>query len=482
MSRSIRLAVSCSLALAALLCLPTSADAQMAITRNTQEVGFLSLPGGTNQGLWAYEDDSGRYCLQTRAGSGLAIVDMNDLSNPTLVGNVPGNFRKVQVWQHYAYATADATPLTIIDLSDPTNPTVVGGVTAGAHTLRVDQTNGRLYLNRSSSMLIYDLAADPIDPPQIGFWAGYAHDSRPDGDIVYVNGFTGAPTRIIRVADPQNPVQIGTLPTGNHSSDLFITPTGDRVLITCDEQTGGHVNLYNVNDPGNPVALSSYQTADTGTSVHNVEVKGMYAYIAYYQDQLRILDLSDVTNPIEVAYWDNNRLNTGSTYSDAWEAIPDHDAIYMGQMYDTNSSVKGVRTIDFFPGFGTGSEGTNMEVPEAWWTDGPATPGNSDFAMRLTNAAPNTTAYLIVGASNTMWGPNPLPLGMNDIGAPNAVLYVSPDFLFPAVTDANGNASLSLPIPSSPFVTYFVQWLVKDNGAPNPGGWAFSNAGVIHIY
>jgi hypothetical protein len=217
--------------------------------------------------------------------------------------------------------------------------------------------------------------------------------------------------------------------------------------------------------------------------VHNVEIKGIYAYVAYYQDQLRILDISDPASPVEVAYWDNNRLNTGSTYSDAWEAIPDHDAVYMGQMYDSPTGSKGTYAIDFFPAFGTGSPGGNGLEPGIWWAFGPASPGNDRFSMRLENAAPNSTAWLVVGNSNTQWGPNPLPLGMEVIGAPGALLYVSPDFLFGAATDANGNATLSLPIPdNAPYTDYWVQWLVKDPSAPNQGGWAFSKAGKVTLY
>ncbi len=480
-----RLRVALLPALAAAVLLAGQPDAGAQILRtNTMERGFVSLPGSDKtKGLWAYEAGGKQYCLQTRGFNGMAIIDMSDTSNPVLVSNVPGTYRKVQVWQNYAYTTSDSTPLTIIDLTDVANPQIVGSITASAHTLRIDQTNGRLYMNRSSSMLIYDLTQDPTNPVQLGFWSGYAHDSRPDGDICYVNGFQTNPTRILDVSDPGNVIQLGTLPQGNHQSALFTRPNGERVLLTCDEQGGGHVNLFNVDDPANPTFLSSYQTADTSTSVHNLEVKGMYAYVAYYKEQLRVLDLSDTNNPVEVGVWDNNRLNTGSTYSDAWESIPDHDAVYVNQMNDTAAGLKGVYAIDFFPGFGEGSDGTNGEEPEIWWSYGPATPGNARFAMRLTNARPNSSAWLVVGNSNTQWGLSQLPLNMGSIGAPNADLYVSADFLFGAAVDANGNAELSLPIPANAqYGDYWVQWLVKDPGAPNSGGWAFSKAGKITIY
>ncbi len=453
------------------------------LTKNTRRVGSVALGGNSTQGLWSYETGGKQYCLQTRGSAGMAIIDMTDTSNPELVRNVPGNYRKVQVWQNYAYATTDFGPTAIVDLTTPEAAMIVGSMTTGAHTLRIDESNGRLYMNRSSTLEIFDLTVTPTNPQQVGTVFTFAHDCRPDGDFLYVNGFQTPPTRIVRVVDPANPEEIGTLPSGNHSSALYVAPTGERILLTCDEGTGGHVKIWDVSDPFNPQQLSSYQTQDTTASVHNVEVRGAYAYIAYYQDQLRILDLRDPSNPVEVGVWDNNPFNTGSTFSDAWESLPHHDAVYVNQMTDTSAGPKGTFAIDFYPAFGAGSHGTGGLQPEPWWSFGPPSPGNSRFALRLTDALPNTTAYLIAGFSNTSWDGIPLPMSMGVIGAPNASLYVSVDAVIATTTDAEGRASIPIPIQAGvPYTTMYAQWVVQDPGAPNPGGWAFSRAGELVIY
>ena len=448
---------------------------------NAYRVGFvdLSTSGSSTQGLWSYEADGRFYCLQTRGGAGLAVIDTTDTSNPVSVANVPGSFRKVQVYQNYAYATTDSGPTAIIDLSTPSQATRVASMSIGAHTLRID--GSRLYLNRSGGMFIYDLS-DPESPQLLGTWSGSAHDCRPVGDIVYVNGFQANPTRILNVADPTNIVQLGTLPNGNHASDLYVAPTGQLVLLTCDEQRGGHVKLFDVTTPAAPELLSSYQ-ASPNTSVHNVEVKGAYAYVAYYQDQLRVLDLTDLSDPVEAGTWDNNFNNTGSLFSDAWEAIPDHDAVYMNQMTNTAAGPRGLHVIDFFPGFGTGSDGTGGVIPRTLWSFGPASPGNDRFALRLTRAAPDANAWLLIGRSNQMWAGQSLPMTMESIGAPNATLYVSPDMNIAVTTDGQGNATVSIPVPANyPYTTFYVQWVVRDRGAPNSGGFAFSQAGKIVVW
>ncbi|GEM_PF-1547701 len=452
------------------------------IVKNTQQVGFVSLPGASfTSGLWAYEGGGRRFCLQTHLNNGMYVVETTDAANPTVVRTVPGNFRKVQVFGNYAYATTDSGPTSVIDLSVPEQASVVNQLGLGGHTLRVDQSNGRLYLNRSSSLYIYDLLADPTTPALMGIWSGGSHDCRPDGDVVYVNGSSAGPTRILDVSNPIQPVQIGELGDGGHSSALYFAPSGETILLTCDEYPGGHVNLWDVTNSSQPQWLSMYQTPTNGsTSIHNVEVKGAYAYLGYYLDQLRVLDLRDPSNPVEVGIWDNNPNNTGFFWDDAWESIPDHDAIYMNQQLNTPGGPKGLFTLDFFPAFGSGSEGSGGVVPEMWWSFGPPSPGNDDFALRLTNGAPNALAYLVLGASNTHWGPVPLPLTLTSVGAPNAQLFVSGDVFVPVMTDINGDATLSLPVPAGvQYATYYAQWAVKDNGAPNPGGWALSKAGEL---
>lgn len=451
------------------------------IVKNTRQAGFVPLPGANfTAGLWAYESPDGRqYCLQTHLGNGLYVIDTTDTSTPTVVSTVLGFYRKVAVYQTWAYATADSVPTWVIDLSDPTQATAVKQLASSAHTLRVDESNGRLYLNRTSSLEIYDLTQDPADPQLVGTWTGPTHDCRPAGDVVYVNGSGG--TRILDLSDPAQPVQLGSLPDGNHSSDVYVAPDGTTYLLTCDEVTGGHVNVWDVSDPENPVWKSKYSTPTNGsTSVHNVEVKGAYAYLGYYLDQLRILDLRNPNDLVEVGVWDNNPENTGIFWDDAWEAIPDHDAVYMNQQLDTPAGPKGLYTIDFFPGFGAGSAGAGGVVPEIWWSFGPPSPGNADFGMRLTDAAPDSFAILMIGASRTSWGPVSLPYALGAIDAPNAELLVSPDVWFAAPTDSDGNAFLALPLSTTlPNVTLYAQWIVKDPGAPNPGGWAVTRGGEL---
>ncbi|MBK7380050.1 MAG: T9SS type A sorting domain-containing protein [Ignavibacteriales bacterium] len=60
----------------------------------------------------------------------------------------------------------------------------------------------------------------------------------------------------------------------------------------------------------------------TGTTpVHNLFIKGNYAYISYYKQGLVVLDITDPTNPFMAGWYDTYTPTTG-TYNGAWGCYP----------------------------------------------------------------------------------------------------------------------------------------------------------------
>jgi hypothetical protein len=450
------------------------------IINNTRLVGSVPLSTtGWVAGNWGHRTATSRFCLQTRSGQGLAIIDTTNPANPVLVSNVPGNVKEVKSYGNYAYASTDSGPTVIVNLTNPSAPTSTT-IAQGTHTLGVD--GDRLYFNRSVSaangIIIYSLA-NPASPQQIGLWSGYAHDSAPKGNICYAFGFVSPPGKILNVANPGSIVQLGTFGSGNHQGDLYVSPSGQKYLYTCDEQTGGIVRVWNVTNPAATVQIGSYVTpGGQNLSVHNIRIKGVYGFVSWYKDGLRVLDFQNPAQPVEVGVYDTNPTNVGGTFSDCWDAYPYHDAIYCDQMTSTTGAASGAYFYDFYPGFGQGSPGTGGQVPTPWWSFGPPSPNNSDFALRLENARPSSVAYLIIGLSKTLWNGLPLPYAVP--GAPGVNLNVSLDGLIPVNVDAQGKARFAFTPPAALYgFKAYCQWLVLDPGAPNPLGIAVSRGGDL---
>ncbi|MFQ6091381.1 MAG: hypothetical protein ACE5OR_01665 [bacterium] len=105
------------------------------------------------------------------------------------------------------------------------------------------------------------------------------------------------------------------------------------------------MRIWDIKDLGDISQVAEYIT-DPTISVHNSFVKGNYAYIAYYMDWLRILDISDPANPVEVGVYDKNINNDGGLYSDVWAVYPysPSGVVHISCMYPPNS---GFYTLQF---------------------------------------------------------------------------------------------------------------------------------------
>ena len=97
--------------------------------------------------------------------------------------------------------------------------------------------------------------------------------------------------------------------------------------------------------------------------------------------------------------------------------------------------------------------------------------------VTLKSEQPNVPAILGIGFNNTNWVGLPLPFNLGVLFAPDCNLYTAVDLSFGVSTDANGAASVSIPIPNNPAlqnVPLFGQWAVTDLSENPPLGLVFS--------
>lgn len=180
--------------------------------------------------------------------------------------------------------------------------------------------------------------------------------------------------------------------------------------------------------------------------------------------------------PIEVINGPLQRSLRASSVVDTAGASNEPNGVLFGWLLESNSFgvIEDVRTRMFEPVTGTvfpfglacpGPGGTLPEIDVA----SPPYPGNYDFAITLDNAPPNTLAALLVG---DQLATIPVP------GAPGCQLYMGLPLLLalPVVTSATGQASVSVPIPTTagPGIVLACQWGVYTPGW-NAFGWIASH-------
>jgi hypothetical protein len=289
---------------------------------------------------------------------GLKIVDVSDPAAADQVGAagvMRGNDIKLIERDDgvlFALTSSDAAGISVFNVSDPTDPVRVHQFgllpdgpdsEIGVHTIFIEGT--RLYITQQG-VKVYDIS-DPSSPEFLGrFWVpaddAYLHDMYVEDSIAYLN-YWGEGLVVVDLTDVDDPHTLGVFDgyaEYNTSHSNWVTRAGGRtVSVHGDERVGAHVRIVDV-DPTSAdfmEEIGSYQTQEA-VSVHNIMAYENLAFVTYYQDGLRVLDLSDPTDPREVAHY--------RTY-DADAPYYSHSSIFEGAIgVDYDPTTRTIYVVD----------------------------------------------------------------------------------------------------------------------------------------
>jgi hypothetical protein len=275
---------------------------------------------------------------------------------PAFTGNVL--FAGIQRCQANGGAPAG---LAIWDVTDPSNPTELGFFDTGhgargVHEFTVGQRNDHWYAYLAvpnsevtggpGDLRVLDLT-DPRQPLELTDWGARRDAGLPvgtgqqcapacrgsvpqaflhsvalsaDGRTAYLS-YWDLGVIILDVSEPAAPRWVGRFvepesAEGNTHS-LSLAHNGALMLVG-DETFGppwGRLRLVDIQDPAKPVQVGSLDTADSaaGTpgeqyayTIHNPLTDDRdqnRAYIAWYADGVRLVDIADASHPTEIAAW-----------------------------------------------------------------------------------------------------------------------------------------------------------------------------------
>jgi choice-of-anchor B domain-containing protein len=306
---------------------------------NIDSLSFNSISG--TEGCWGYVDSatSREYaliCAQTR----LEVWNVTDPYNPVLATSVPATGTDLkQVRTHSSYALAvnqNSVGLQVIELTVPENAATIASYRTtsddgGAHTVHIDGRYAYLGMNGNSpySWRIIDIS-NLLAPVQVGEYmtsqpsGSYrqSHDGYAKGDTAYV-AFLSSGFSIVDIRAKGYPRRISdVLYPGAFTHNCW--PTEDhRHLFTTDEVANGHLRIWDIRDAANPVQVAEWKPPGIPSIIHNVQVKGIYAYISYYSDGVVILDVEDPTQPVEVGHYDTApQAAPSGQYAGCWDFFP----------------------------------------------------------------------------------------------------------------------------------------------------------------
>jgi choice-of-anchor B domain-containing protein len=344
-------------------------------------LAFLSiqdLGGGRGVRLndvWGWTDpETGKeYALVGRV-DGTSFVDISDPTHPVFIGDLPktaaspgSTWRDIKVYQDHAFIVADgAGPhgVQVFDLRRLRNvrqPPVTFKPDAhytrinSAHNIVINEETGFAYSVGNSSggevcgggLHMIDIR-DPRNPtfagcfsdPQTGRAStGYTHDAQcvvyrgPDEDYrgrEICFGANETALSIADVTDKKNPKAISraTYPNVGYSHQGWLTPD-HRYFYMDDEldEIQGSVQrtrtlIWDVEDLDDPQLAAEF-LGTTAASDHNLYIRGDTMYQSHYQAGLRIVDISNRLEPVEVGYFDTVPYGTNTPgFGGSWSNYP----------------------------------------------------------------------------------------------------------------------------------------------------------------
>lgn len=275
--------------------------------------------------VWGYAVDGREYAFLGQS-FGTYIIDVTDPQAMRVITFIEGPYslwRDFKTHSHYAYITHDANRndfpnpgLQIIDLSElPEKATLVNTYTTDfgsgrAHNLYID--NGYAYVcggSAAAGVLILDLE-DPVNPVEINRREDpYWHDVIVKDNIIYGSAIHSRMFQIMDGSDPTDLVLLSeTSYPGAFTHNIWMTED-NNYIITTDETRNRPLHFWDVTDKTEPKVMARY-SAGLNSVPHNAHILGDFAYVSYYNDGLKILDISNRAAPVEVGHYDTFPLDS----------------------------------------------------------------------------------------------------------------------------------------------------------------------------
>ena len=294
-------------------------------------------------GCWGFTQNGKEYAVigSTEGHHFFCLTESDSLQ---FIDFVPGRYvsaqaitREYKTYQNYLYATGDEGDgsLQIIDLSHlPDSISLVQDIQNSEigkiHNLFIDTVNALLYacsvtpfLNGQELSLVplkvFSLQ-DPLNPMLL--WQGpddlfEVHDVFVRNNLAILNcGYEGI--RIYDFTQPNQPIYKSNLSIyqdQGYNHQGWLCPD-NKTYVFADETAGTKIKKATLNSDFSITINSLFGTENTpyDKTAHNIHCTNEFAFVAYYNDGLRIYDLRSNT-PQEIAFYDTHQDEPGNTFS-----------------------------------------------------------------------------------------------------------------------------------------------------------------------
>lgn len=309
--------------------------------------------------IWGWTDPlHGTEYALIGLNDGTGFVDISDPENPVYLGKLPthttnSSWRDIKVYADHAFIVSEANGhgMQVFDLTElrsATNPPVTFSETAhyddinDVHNIVINEDTGFAYTvgNNSggttcSGGLHMVNIQDPINPVFAGCFSsdGYTHDAQ----CVVYNGPDAAyqgqeicfasnedTVTIVDVTDKSAPLQLSRVgyPTSRYIHQGWLTD--DHVYFYQNDEVDTGITrtfIWDVSDLDDPILAREFSLGTTSRD-HNMYTVGDLLYEANYTTGLRVFEISDRENPVEIGFFDTYTPSNSLSYEGAWSNYP----------------------------------------------------------------------------------------------------------------------------------------------------------------
>jgi hypothetical protein len=220
---------------------------------------------------------------------GLVIVDVGNPNTPTIRGaaETPGNNRGVEISDTLAYVADDVVGLMLFDISDPSTPTTLGVENTPGEAVDVAIAGPLAYVADETLGLRVVNVTDPFTPWLVNTVGipGLAKRVFVSGGYAYVAA-RHAGVQVIDISTAGSETVVGSLDTTGDALDVFVL---DQILYAVDGLSG--LRIAGISSPLIPEQLNIV----SATRANGVAVEGGYVYIAETSGGVRIVN---AVNPL----------------------------------------------------------------------------------------------------------------------------------------------------------------------------------------
>ena len=331
--------------------------------------------GGSNStslnDIWGWTDSqTGKEYALVGMSNGTSFVDISNPENPVYIGRLPtqtnnSSWRDLKVYQDHVFIVSEASGhgMQVFDLTELRNfngnpftfsNTAYYSGFGNAHNIFINEDTGFAYAVGTGTcgpggLHIIDISTPSIpskaacvsDPNTGRSNTGYSHDVQcviydgPDSAYVGKEICFGSNETRLWIADLSTKTDdnSGAKTIGLGSYDNYYTHQGwltedHRFFIVndeLDEANNAYNNtrtlIWNVEDLNNPVIHKTY-FGPTPAIDHNNYIIGNNVYMSHYTAGLRVMDISDISNPSELAYFDVYPSSNNTSFDGTWSNFP----------------------------------------------------------------------------------------------------------------------------------------------------------------